>query len=46
MGVWRRTVATGPAEVHTVNEWVDGERMAESARWMVETLGLIAEDAG
>ncbi len=39
-------VATGPAEVHTVNEWVDGERMAESARWMVETLGLIAEDAG
>lgn len=39
-------VATGAAEVHTVNEWVDGERMAESARWIVETLGLIATDAG
>ncbi len=38
-------LATGPAEVHTVNEWVDAERMAESARWLVETLGLIAEEA-
>lgn len=39
-------LATGPAEVHTVNEWVDAERMAESARWLAETLQLIAEDAG
>lgn len=38
-------LATGPAEVHTVNEWVDAQRMAESARWLVETLGLIAEEA-
>lgn len=35
-------LATGPAEVHTVNEWVDAERMAESARWLTETLRLIA----
>lgn len=38
-------LATGPAEVHTVNEWVDAERMAESARWLAETLGLIAAEA-
>lgn len=38
-------LATGPAEVHTVNEWVDAERMAESARWLSETLGLIAAEA-
>lgn len=35
-------LATGPAEVHTVNEWVDAERMAESARWLVKTLDMIA----
>ncbi len=38
-------LATGPAEVHTVNEWVDAQRMAESARWLTETLVLIAEEA-
>jgi len=38
-------LATGPAEVHTVNEWVDARRMAESARWLTETLVLIAEEA-
>ena len=38
-------LATGPAEVHTVNEWVDAERMAESALWLTETLGLIAAEA-
>lgn len=44
-GIESIIVATGPAEVHTVNEWVDGERMAESARWMIETLGVAAGDA-
>lgn len=38
-------LATGPAEVHTVNEWVDARRMAESARWLAETLVLIVEEA-
>ncbi|HCA46988.1 MAG TPA: peptidase T, partial [Armatimonadetes bacterium] len=38
-------LATGPADVHTVNESVDVERMAESARWLSETLVLIAEEA-
>ena len=38
-------LATGPAEVHTVNEWVDARRMAESAQWLTETLVLIAEEA-
>ncbi len=38
-------LATGPAEVHTVNEWVDAERMAESARWLTETLTMIAAEA-
>jgi tripeptide aminopeptidase len=38
-------IATGPAEVHTLDEWVDARRMAESARWLTETLGLIAEEA-
>jgi tripeptide aminopeptidase len=38
-------LATGPAEVHTVNEWVDAQRMAESARWLIETLTLIAQEA-
>lgn len=38
-------IATGPAEVHTVNEWVDAQRMAESAQWLTATLGLIAEEA-
>ncbi|MFP4248787.1 MAG: M20/M25/M40 family metallo-hydrolase [Armatimonadota bacterium] len=38
-------LATGPAEVHTVNEWVDARRMAESARWLTETLTLIAQEA-
>ncbi|MGM0492541.1 MAG: M20/M25/M40 family metallo-hydrolase [Armatimonadota bacterium] len=37
-------LATGPAEVHTVNEWVDARRMAESARWLTETLMLIAQE--
>jgi len=35
-------LATGPADVHTVNESVDAERMVESARWVVKTLGMIA----
>jgi len=38
-------IATGPADVHTVNESVDAERMAESAQWLTETLRLIAEEA-
>lgn len=38
-------LATGPAEVHTVNEWVDAQRMAESAQWLTETLRIIAEEA-
>ncbi len=38
-------LATGPAEVHTVNEWVDAKLMAESARWLSETLTLIASEA-
>ncbi|MGI5818664.1 MAG: M20/M25/M40 family metallo-hydrolase [Armatimonadota bacterium] len=44
-GVPSVILATGPAEVHTVNEWVDAHRMAESARWLTETLQLIAEEA-
>jgi len=39
-------MATGPADVHTVKESVDCERMAESARWLVATLGLVAAGAG
>lgn len=38
-------IATGPADVHTVNESVDVERMVESARWLTEILRLIAADA-
>jgi len=38
-------IATGPADVHTVNESVDAERMVESARWLTEILGLMAADA-
>ncbi len=38
-------LATGPAEVHTVDEWLDAERMAESARWLTATLGIIAAEA-
>ncbi len=38
-------LATGPADVHTVKEWVDAERMVESARWLTEILGMIAADA-
>jgi len=38
-------LATGPAEVHTTGEWVDAERMAESAHWLVEILGMIAAGA-
>lgn len=44
-GIRSVILATGPAEVHTVNEWVDVRRMAESARWLTETLVLIAEEA-
>ncbi len=39
-------MATGPADVHTVNESVDCAVMAASARWLLATLGLIASDAG
>ncbi len=38
-------IATGPAEVHTVNESVDAERMVESAKWLVQILGMIAAGA-
>ncbi len=39
-------LATGPAEVHTVKEWVDAESMADSARWLAEILVTIATNAG
>jgi len=39
-------IATGPADVHTVNESVDAEVMVESARWVTQILQLIAADAG
>lgn len=38
-------IATGPADVHTVNESVDAERMVESTRWLTGILELIAADA-
>ena len=44
-GIRSIILATGPAEVHTVNEWVDAQRMAESARWLVKILSLIAAEA-
>ncbi len=38
-------IATGPADVHTVNESVDAAVMVDSARWLTQILGLIATDA-
>jgi len=38
-------IATGPADVHTVNESVDAEVMVASARWVAQILQLIAADA-
>ncbi|MEA3403305.1 MAG: M20/M25/M40 family metallo-hydrolase [Armatimonadota bacterium] len=45
-GIPSLILATGPAEVHTVNEWVDAELMADSARWLAEILDIIVADAG
>ncbi len=44
-GIPSLIIATGPAEVHTLQEWVDAERMAESIAWLTEILGMIAQDA-
>ncbi|MGD9495268.1 MAG: M20/M25/M40 family metallo-hydrolase [Armatimonadota bacterium] len=35
-------IATGPADVHTVKEWVDAQTMVDSARWLTQILGMIA----
>ncbi len=43
-GITSIIIATGPADVHTVNESVDAERMVESAQWLVKTLAMIAAD--
>ena len=38
-------IATGPADVHTVNESVDAQVMVESAHWLTQILGLVVADA-